>query len=138
MSAIDKALRAETKIKLASCAVRDPVPFGGPATTTMVAAAHGTLELDLERRVVICTPRDATRDTIIVPMENVKFYIELSEKHLAKLEAQKAATGIKPVPKPVQRVPVKNDVVKFVKDPVSGKPMIQNPDGSLSPFDPNK
>lgn len=127
---IQKAL--DTLVPLERVSLRDAVPFAGQSTT--IFAAHGKLELDTLRRVITATPHDATKDAIEIPLENVKHYVRRAEKHVAKAEAFKAKPNSPPppAPKPAPKAPAKSDVVKFVKHPETGKPMIQNPDGSLS------
>lgn len=124
MDAIDRAKTPDT-IQLQQVAVKDPVPFGGPSDTTLVIAA-GTMELDPVRRVITCTPRNAEKPVIEVPMENVRFYVKLTEKHVAKMQATAQSAAIPKQVKPATAPGVrpKGDTVKFVRGP-DGKPVEQ-------------
>jgi hypothetical protein len=124
--AIDAAKKPkpeEPKIQLQLVKVKEPVPFQGPADQTLMVA-HGTLELDARRRVVIATPKvvekgRVQKDAIEIPLENVVFFVRLTEKHVAKIEAEKVAAPA-PAPRPAPLPPgvrPKGDTVKFVRKP---------------------
>lgn len=116
---------AREPVLLKTVAVKDPVPFNGPSDQTLICA-WGAIELDIKRRVIVATPKDTKRDAVEIPLENVKFYVRLTEAHKA---AQ--APAPKPAPRPAPP-PSRGDTVKFVKGP-DGKPMEQLPDGTLRP-----
>lgn len=109
-------------VQLQQAAVRDPVPFGGPSDTTLVTA-NGKIELDLENRVVVGTPRDPNKPVVEIPLENVRFYVRLTDKHRKTMEAQATRVAPRPPPKPAAPAqPQKKGVIKFVRGP-DGRPM---------------
>lgn len=84
-----------------------PAPFESAAVSRL-SARHGTLELDLDRRMIKATPTQGSLKgkTIFIPLENVAFWRELVVPSEPRPEV--------PVQVPVKAEPV-DDTIRFEK-----------------------
>lgn len=78
-------------MKLQSVSVKESVNFHGPADTTLLCA-NGELEFDEACRCIVAKPFNASKPLIMVPLENVRSMIPMTEA-LAEAEAKKRAAG---------------------------------------------
>lgn len=100
-------------LKLKSVRVASPVPFNGPATTTLTSQ-DGTLEFDDESQLVIATPsKSSAVKEVIIPLGNVVFFEVMDEKVAAAAAKVPVQHFPEKAPEPVKgRV---DDTIKLTK-----------------------
>ncbi len=100
-------------ISLFRVSLRDSVPFKSAVDNTLLAS-DGELKLDLDRRVVLAKAHSIFKhEPLIIPLENVKHMVELTDAH-TKLIAEKAKPKAPPAPAAPEAT--RQDRTKFVKD----------------------
>jgi len=95
-------------VALARVCLKEPVTNWGPEALRILTSQHGTLSLDISSRLIRAVPSQlsgrAHRPTLLVPLENVCYVVELSDV---------PAPAPKPVPPPAPKPVAKNDTVRL-------------------------
>ena len=76
------------EIRMLSVSVKESVRFSGPSDVTL-QAKDGEITFDTASRVIIAKPSNPAKETIMIPLENVRMMVPMTPEAAAKVDEKK-------------------------------------------------